>query len=182
MRHQLGRWIANRLKVLLENTQPRIILDGRGEHPYLSRYYLFGGPHMKDGSSPFDVYGNPYPNAIWPEGWGLYIHRFHQSDIDQELHNHPWNWALSFVIAGGYIEERRNEFDQVTQRGVKPLSFNFIRSTDFHRVDLVEDDCWTLFLTGPKARSWGFWDRTTKVYTPWREFLARVQRSARPWS
>jgi hypothetical protein len=97
--------------------------------------------------------------------------------VDRELHAHPWSWALSFIIAGGYSEERR-EFDKVTRREVPPLSFNFIRQSDFHRVDLIENDCWTLFLIGPKTKSWGFWDRETRVYTPWREFLARKQRAS----
>ena len=157
-------------------------MDGLGKAPYLSRYYLLGKPRMADGSCPFDRFGNPYPNAIWPGGWGLYIHRFHRSDIDRETHSHPWDWAASFIIAGGYSEERRNEFDQVTRRDVEPFSFNFLRSTDFHRVDLIENDCWTLFLVGPKSKSWGFWDRETKMYTPWREFLDRNQRASARWS
>jgi hypothetical protein len=174
MRRELGRWIADRLKAALETTVPRVIMDGLGKTPYLSRYYVFGAPTMTDGSSPFDRNGNPKPQAVWKEGWGLYIHRFHRSDIDRECHNHPWSWALSFVIAGGYIEERRKGNDTIT-RVVKPLSFNFIRSSDFHRVDLVEHDAWTLFLAGPKSKTWGFWDRETGRYTPWREFLNAKQ-------
>ena len=45
----------------------------------------------------------------------------------------------------------------------------------FHRVDLLEDDAWSLFLVGPKTKSWGFWDRVTGQYTEWREFLRRRQ-------
>jgi len=178
MRYELGRWIANRLKTALEKTSPRIILDGLGKTPYLSRFYIFGAPTMPDGSSPFDRFGSPKKEAIWKGGWGLYIHRFHQGDPnDGTLHDHPFKWMLSFVIAGGYREERRYGND-VRTREVKPLSFNFLRSSDFHRVDLIEHDAWTLFLVGPKTKTWGFWDRHSGRYTPWREFLAAKQREA----
>jgi hypothetical protein len=48
VRYELGRWIANRIKTALENTQPRVIMDGLGKFPYLSRYYLFGKPRMPE--------------------------------------------------------------------------------------------------------------------------------------
>jgi hypothetical protein len=177
MRYEIGRWLANRLQTLLEGAMPRVIMDGLGKSPYLSRYYVVGAPKMPDGSSPFDKFGNPKREAVWKDGWGLYIHRFHRSDVDREAHNHPWAWALSFIIAGGYREERRYG-NEMRTREVKPLSFNFIRSTDFHRVDLIEHDAWTLFLVGPKTKTWGFWDRNTGRYTPWREFLAAKQRES----
>lgn len=182
MRRELGRWIADRLKAALETTQARVIMDRAGKSPYLSRYYVFGKPTMTDGSSPFDQFGNPKRQVILKDGWGLYIHRFHQDDAAGGLHSHPFSWMLSFVIAGGYIEERRKGSDVIT-RIVRPLSFNFLRSSDFHRVDLVEHDAWTLFLVGPKTKTWGFWDRATGRYTPWREFLdterERLEQQAR---
>lgn len=152
-------------------------MDGLGKTPYLSRFYIVGAPTMADGSSPYDQFGNPKRDAKWKDGWGLYIHRFHRSDVDRELHNHPWRWALSFVIAGGYREERRRG-NSVVEREVKPLSFNYIRQDDFHCVDLIEHDAWTLFLVGRKGSTWGFWDRATGRYTPWREFLNAKQREA----
>lgn len=131
---------------------------------------------MNDGSSPFDRNGNPKPQAIWPGSpISLYIHHFHRSDVDRELHNHPWEWALSFILSGGYREERRVGRNRVIGRDVLPFTLNWITDKDFHRVDLLEKDAWSLFLTGPKSYSWGFWSRNTGVFTPWREFLNTKQ-------
>jgi hypothetical protein len=133
---------------------------------------------MPDGSSPFDRFGNPKKEAIWKDGIGLYVHRFHRGDPnDGTLHDHPFKWMLSFVIAGGYREERRYGND-VRAREIKPFSFNYLTHKDFHRVDLIEHDAWTLFFVGPKTKTWGFWDRKTGLYTPWREFLTAKQQQA----
>lgn len=150
---------------------PRVIYDREGGSPYLSRYYLTQRPRMPDGSAPFDPHGDPKSGVFWPDGVGLYLHRFHRSDDDGALHNHPWRWSLSLILVGGYSEERRRG-TRVERRFVGPGSLNFIRATDFHRVDLVERDAWSLFLAGPKVGSWGFWDRASGITTPWRDFIA----------
>jgi hypothetical protein len=161
------------LNVLIEFLPaPRVILDREGKRPYLSRFYLKGAPHMADGSSAIDEFGNPKREAIFPKGLGIYLHRFHQSDASGALHNHPWKWAYALILAGGYWEERRFDNDV---RTVARLPGDLVRISEenFHRVDLVEDDSWSLFIAGPKGESWGFWDRYTHQTTPWREFLAR---------
>ena len=163
--------------------RPRVIYDREGKSPYLSRYYLIGRPYMKDGSDPIDKFGNPKQEAIFPHGLGVYLHRFHRSDDDNALHNHPWGWARSLVLSGGYSEERRQEDGAtVTRRTVRPGSWVRIDAEDFHRVDLLEEDCWSLFIAGPKT-GWGFWERESGVNgptIPWREFIARIRGSS--WS
>ncbi len=149
---------------------PRVIRDGDGVSPYLTRHYLIGSPKMPDGSCPFDCYGDMRPGAEWSGSFGLYLHRFHRSDSGGELHNHPWRWSCSLILAGGYIEERRRG-GGVEKRVVLPGDFNYIGHDDFHRVDLIESDVWTLFLVGPKVSSWGFWERVTGAFVPWRQFL-----------
>jgi hypothetical protein len=97
---------------------------------------------------------------------------------DGELHSHPFEWSVALILAGGYREERRDDAlssPSVRTKNVKPWTLNFIRHDTFHRVDLLEDDAWSLFLVGPKTKSWGFWDRVTGQYTEWREFLRRRQ-------
>ena len=161
--------------------QPRVIRDRSDLSPYLSRWYLFGKPWMPDGSSPFDESGQTREGMQWSKnGLGVYLHKFHRDDESDELHNHPWRFSIALVLAGGYVEERRAEiFDPldghvsyvVEKRVVKPGTINVIRSSDFHRVDLVGEDSWSLFVTWRKASSWGFWDRHTNTYTPWRQYL-----------
>jgi hypothetical protein len=168
MMRSILEWLTCRLQ------PPRVILDREGVSPYLSRWYLLGRPYMLDGSSPIDFFGNPKSDAIFPKGVGLYIHRFHRSDQDVALHNHPWCWARSLILAGGYVEERRVD-DRVEKHVRMPGDVVRIDADDFHRVDLIESDSWSLFLAGPKISNWGFWDRRTQEFLPWREFIQRVR-------
>jgi hypothetical protein len=117
---------------------------------------------------------------VWPftkdERWSLLLHYFVNGDADEALHNHPWEWALSLILLGGYSEERlsRGSIGEnvVTRKTARAGSLNFIRANDFHRVDLLDEKlgCWTLFLTGPRTQSWGFWDRVTQQFTHWKSW------------
>jgi hypothetical protein len=186
--------LANIITPLLP--APRVIYDRDGKSAYLSRWYLRGRPSMPDGSDPFDKYGNPKKEAVFPEGNRphIYLHKFHRGDQDQALHRHPWFWSFSIVLAGGYQEERRVEVkdacvltDIVQKLDLKiydvenitvlPFSFNYIAHEDYHRVDLLERDCWSIFVVGPRVTSWDFWDRETGKVTPWREFLEQSRAS-----
>lgn len=153
----------------------RQIWDRAGGSLYLSRFYILGGPRDLDA---FDDKGAPPEDVEWSSlPFNLYLHKFHRSDDDGALHNHPWGWSVSLILAGGYEEERRVIDPQwgwkVIRRKVKPFRLNIILGGTYHRVDLLEKDCWSLFLAGPKTHSWNFWDRLTQEYTPWREFIAR---------
>lgn len=158
---------------------PRVIFDRLGESPYLSRYYLTGRATMPDGSAPFDTNGNPKPGIQWPSGrYGLYLHRFHRSDEDGALHNHPWLWAVSLMLTGGYSEERRVDsiFGHLVERRlVLPGALNIITHDTYHRVDLIAEDAWTLFLVGPRISSWGFWERITGAFLPWRDHISNLR-------
>ena len=171
LRSFVGRKIGDALSRVLLRAQARVIMDRAGLRPYLSRWYVLGKPTMPDGSRPFDKYGNPKQGARFPQGpFSVYVHRFHRSDDDGAPHSHPWRWALSFVIAGGYSEERLLG-TRMVRRLVPPLSLNWLTEDDFHRVDLIEKDAWTLFIVGPRTQSWFFWNRETKKKVHWREYL-----------
>lgn len=154
-------------------TPPRVITGRGNDTPYLTRYFLTTSGPLTEGMD----HEGPAPK------WGLYLHRFHRSDDGTELHSHPWRWAYSLVLKGGYSEERRFVskrygelvFHDVFRREVRPWTLNKLTHRDFHRVDLTNGDAWTLFLVGPVVKSWGFWDRKTKKYTPWKEFLGVEQ-------
>lgn len=165
---------------------PRVIRDREGLTEYLSRWYVLGKPI--GGLGDLDEHGNPKRGTRWAPGIGIYVHRFHRSDQDLALHNHPWKWALAIVLAGGYSEERRETValrgamgelrrHLVRRRKVLPLSLNWITHETFHRVDLFEQDAWSVFIAGPRVSSWSFWDRDTGVTTPWREYLERERTS-----
>lgn len=81
------------------------------------------------------------------------LHCFHRSDDDRHLHDHPW-WFVSVLIAGTYREW--------TETGVGPWrklgSFAFRRALHKHRVEIqTGQPCWTVCVTGPIRRIWGFW-------------------------
>lgn len=159
---------------------PRVIYDRSGTSPYLSRYYLLGGPFMADGSAPFDGMGDPKPGIREPERpLAVFLHRFHRGDEDPELHNHPWVWSLSLILAGGYKEERRDGLPPdgkpgaVAVRVHRAPGVNVIGHTTFHRVDLLDGEAWSLFIAGPRAQDWGFWNARTGIFTQWREFIEK---------
>lgn len=147
-------WLACRLP------EPRVIRDRDGLSPYLSRWYLLGRRLGERGGE--STVGLPF---------NLFLHRFHRSDNAGELHSHPWAWSVSLILTGGYSEERRQADDSVTRRVVLPGSINVIRANDYHRVDLLQRDCWTVFLVGPKVDTWFFWDRKLRRRCNWRGFV-----------
>lgn len=79
------------------------------------------------------------------------IHRFRRSDPDG-LHDHPWGWARTFILAGWYIESRRDGIR------IRAAGDTYALTGDtFHRVELPDQaDVWTLFIHGPYVKHWGF--------------------------
>lgn len=152
--------IAALLRKLTKNWKVHELIQRDGD-PYLVRYQLYRSNDGKD-------------------SWRIFLHRFMRSDYDRELHNHPWAWGLSLILSGGYLEERRDAYnDRVTTKIVWPGMLNTIVADTFHRVELLGDEeCWSLIATGPIVQSWGFWDRYSKLYTPWRVFIA--QKAGKP--
>jgi hypothetical protein len=94
----------------------------------------------------------------------LYLHKIAQADADRHLHNHPWRWAWSYVIKGGYLEQRHPREQQGSYtRELRRGATNLLRAGDYHRIRTVRPGTWTLFLTGKRASSWGFWTRQGHV-------------------
>jgi len=88
--------------------------------------------------------------------FSAYLHRFFLPDLDRALHNHPWRWSVSFILWGGYDEERLVEGHVITRR-VRPFTLNWLGPNDFHRVMRLRGrETWTLFFAGPKYKGWGF--------------------------
>lgn len=139
----------------------RVITDDYGD-PYLGRIYLV---HVL--------------RSVLP---GVFLHYFFRGDHDRELHNHPWHWAVSLVLTGGYVEYRMEGKDgAVTRRVIRPLSLNLIRKDTFHRVELLEPGkgAWTLFIAGKRAAEpWGFIDMATRTFEtePAREARLKQER------
>lgn len=126
----------------------------RDDSLYLTRYYL-----------------TPRKRPKWIPG--IYLHCFHASDEDLELHNHPWGFSVSFILKGCYIEEVLTKKGWIRTRAFFPGRINIIRANTFHRVDLLTDKVWTLFICFNRKQDWGFMDRETGEYIQWEEFENR---------
>jgi len=136
--------IDNLLQRITDRLPCRMI-DGEQGEPYLERYYLAS------------------LDRIGLKGWHAYLHRFVDSDPDRGLHDHPWGYALSLVLTGGYDEHRFAKGcsaagqDRTLTRRLRPGRINRLRGEDYHRVVLRGGrPAWTLFMHGPRIKGWGF--------------------------
>lgn len=131
---------------------------------------------------------NPYMKRWFlsrDEGKGRrYLHHILRADDDRALHDHPW-WNISIVLIGGYVEvePRRNGDPVLIRKWRGPGSVVFRRASQRHRIELPDPEfpdhpvktaplsCWSLFITGPKSRDWGFWCSPSK-WVHWRDFTS----------
>lgn len=103
----------------------------------------------------------------WVFNFGFFSIRFHRwfsSDDDRHFHDHPW-WYLTLVLRGGYTD--------VSPAGEDVLRTGSIRwrsALHRHTVKVNAGGCWTLMLTGPEVRRWGFWVNG-KLKMVWRYFF-----------
>jgi hypothetical protein len=157
IREWILRWARNR--------QPDFVIGGH-EHPYLRRHWLI----------PRNRFFN------------IYVHEFLRSDDDRALHDHPWLFNCSWIIEGSYREWVPSDGGQAGYDN--PISFvretgavKFRWGAAAHRVELtteavavdgpgwvhVNRRCWTVFVTGPIVREWGF--HCPGRWVPWKEFV-----------
>jgi hypothetical protein len=91
----------------------------------------------------------------------IYLHHFVGDDPGRDFHDHPWG-SLSICLKGRMIESYEPEYspfygyDGSKTRVIQPGSIHYRKSTFLHRIDQILKGTWTLFITGPKVREWGF--------------------------
>lgn len=113
----------------------------RDGRPYLRRWYVV----------PRNVNAN------------VYLHHICQDDLDRALHDHPWD-NTTIVLRGGYVE-------------YTPLGSHYRRAgnvvhrkaEDLHRIIVGAGEAWSLFITGPKRREWGF--ACSRGWVHWQDFV-----------
>ncbi len=108
------------------------------------------------------------PRNRW---FNIYLHNIRHSDDDRALHDHPW-WNMSIILKGSYHEVRPStgifkEKAAYYTRG----SVIFRKATQAHRliINPIAGSAWTLFITGPKVREWGF--HCPKGWVHWKKFV-----------
>lgn len=95
----------------------------------------------------------------------VYLHKFVGEDWSIDKHDHPKRfWSIG--LRGWYYED--------TPMGVAKWSAPWFRTfpaTHVHRLfgPTSERPCWTLVITGPAVREWGFWQFGR--FIPWREYV-----------
>lgn len=79
------------------------------------------------------------------------LHHWLTSDDDRALHDHPW-WFWTIVLKGGYADKSPAGTDHLGR-----FSHRYRPAQHRHTVIPDESGAWTLLVTGPVVRPWGFW-------------------------
>lgn len=104
--------------------------------------------------------------------FNVYLHKMVRDDDDRALHDHPW-LNVSIVLRGGYWEVMPSKM-----KWRRPGSIIFRRTTAAHRLMLAEPcgPSWSLFITGPRIRQWGF--HCPNGWVPWTAFVTKTDNSS----
>lgn len=125
-------WIARRALRVIDRRDPDFIV-GEASRPYLRRWWII-------------------PRNRW---FNIYLHEFLRDDDDRALHDHPWH-SLSIMLKGEYTEHRIVDGGVHTRRIFRAGDIIWRRPRYAHRLELHWGTCYTLFITGPRVREWGF--------------------------
>lgn len=99
--------------------------------------------------------------------FNIYLHHFLRSDDDRALHDHPW-WNVSILLWGRYTEHTIAAGGVNNRVEYSAGAMKFRGAKYAHRVELTNGPCWSLFITGPKIREWGF--HCPAGWRHWKEF------------
>jgi len=154
---RITAFMRDRLLRIADRREPDWIIGAETPVPYLKRWWL--------------IPRNRFLN--------IYLHHFQRSDDTFELHDHPWA-NMSVVLSGGYVEvmpwpSTPAPYDAPPFRINRVAGDVVIRTAaEPHRVETyLYLDAWTLFITGPHVREWGFW--TKAGWKHWRDFVGGVE-------
>ena len=129
--------------------RPPDFVIGGAERPYLERWFVI-------------------PRNRW---FNIYLHHFLRSDDDRALHDHPWV-SLSLILRGEYAEHTIAAGGIHRRRVLRAGQWLFRPTGRYaHRIELHAGPCWTLFITGPRYREWGF-HCAERGWVHWRAFTA----------
>lgn len=89
--------------------------------------------------------------------FSIRLHHWTASDDDRYLHDHPW-WFLTFVLKGGYTDIYNDNLSALNKTDkLNRWSYRYRPALHRHTVQIDPGGCWTLLITGPRIRDWGFW-------------------------
>jgi hypothetical protein len=160
--------MLDRLIAWAERRGPDFVIGGHAR-PYLRRWWLL----------PRNRFFN------------VYLHQFLRSDDDRAHHSHPWLFNASWLLRGEYVEHTIAAGGILHRTHRHAGQFKFRWGAAPHRVELLVDPawdgslkagtvcyaephpraCWTLFITGPIVREWGFYCME-RGWIHWKRFTA----------
>jgi hypothetical protein len=164
------RWLARLLLPMLQERvaiarRPNMQLDREDNVVYLRRWWVI-------------------PRNKW---FNVYLHHMIGSD-DDVPHDHPY-WSMSLVLTDGLRERYLRRPQDELMYGYNPDTCNWDvpkfhlenvktrriregqivwRGANFAHQLIVDQPAWTLFVTGPRVREWGFWCQ--RGWIPWQEY------------
>ena len=108
------------------------------------------------------------------------LHNF-RSDDPPDLHDHAW-WNVSLVLWGKLKETTYKRvpwavLPAYSSRYLRAGSVRIRSATELHRLSLVSASVWTLFITGPERRLWGY--DTESGWVPWTEYRVKHNKNQR---
>ena len=102
-----------------------------------------------------DIVGSRPGETQYLERWviqcrwfSIRLHHWFGDDDQRHPHDHAW-WFISFVLSG-VVREKLPCGSQITRRAFS------VRFFPAHHSHMVSANAWTLLLTGPATRKWGF--------------------------
>lgn len=91
-------------------------------------------------------------NRTFTLPFAIRIHWIRRHDLDQNLHDHPFDFR-AFVIKNYYVEE--DIYGNFITRNVGDTYFR--RAEEFHRIDSISHKgTWSLFILYKRRNEWGF--------------------------
>lgn len=90
----------------------------------------------------------------WVINFGLFsirLHHFLRSDDKRYFHDHAW-WFITLVLKGSYTDVSPDGEDVLTAGSIR-----YRKAEHPHYVKVADGGCWTILITGPMSRKWGFW-------------------------
>jgi hypothetical protein len=149
-RAALGRAIAERIDTFSAGAK----LRGLGT-ALLAEMRAGLGPADQTIGGEADPYLRRWYLVRRKEDLNVYLHQFMRSDDPRAPHDHPWT-SLSVMLEGQAREivgRRGTLVREITAGDIVLRGPNLA-----HRIELIEGrPAWTLLITGPAVRSWGFW-------------------------
>ncbi|HKE73175.1 MAG TPA: hypothetical protein VKB57_06150, partial [Acidimicrobiales bacterium] len=90
--------------------------------------------------------------------------RFHHfcADDPADLHDHPWD-STSLLLYGRVREHTAHRADRW-----EPGDIVTRPAEQAHRLELLDGEAWTYFVTGPLLRRWGF--HVGARWIPWQDY------------